>query len=299
MKYLSLLAGLLLALASCKKTDNNTATNGTLKMYMSDGPLEDTNVAGVYITVKSVSVNVNNTWKDLDNFNGPKVYNLLDLRDSNNVFLGQTTLPAGSYSEIRFILDAPEDTNGNKANPGCYILYKDGTKQSLFVPSGSSSGFKAKGNFDVPANGTVTLLSDFDLRKSIVFTGNNGKVILKPVIRLQAINQAGSIHGTFTNTTSYNQFVIYAYSAGAYADAEAADPASGAVRFPNAVTSSMVSSGNTFSLNYLAPGTYTLVVTGYQNGTYDKVLGYVNNVTVTSGQTTSITVNTGSLSSTH
>jgi hypothetical protein len=298
MKYLFSIALLLLLFGACNKKDSGTET-GSVRLYMTDGPLEDTNVKAVYITVQSISINVNNNWQDLTGFAGPKKFNLMDLRDSNNVFLGSAVLPAGSYSEIRFILDAPDEHGSNQSNPGCYIEYNDGTQQPLFVPSGSSSGFKAKGNFDVPVNGQVTLMCDFDLHKSIVVAGNSGKYILKPVIRLEAMNQAGFIKGKVTDTAAHEQVMIYAYPTGAYTDLEAATPATGAVRFPNATTSCVVKADGSYIISFLAPGTYTLVVVSNKSGDFEKVLGYVNNVTVTAGSTYSQDINTSTLSQTH
>jgi hypothetical protein len=299
--FLPLFAVLLLMMSACNKNTDSGTSTGTMKLYMADGPMEDTNVAAVYITVEKISVNVNNTWQDLAGFKGPEKFNLFDLHDSNNVFLGQSVLPAGSYSEIRFILDAPDENSSPQSNPACFILNKDGSEIPLFVPSGSSSGFKAKGDFDVPANGTVTLLSDFDLRKSIVSSGNSGKTILKPVIRLQAVNQAGSVAGTFSDSGVYHSFVVYAYPTGSYTDAQSANPATGALRFPDAINSTMVHPGDLqYRLENLSAGSYNLLETELDaNGNYVKVLGYVNNVNVVSGKTTTLDINTKSLSSTH
>lgn len=283
---------------ACKKKENNTVETGTVKMYMTDAPIDASNVQAVYITVKEINIKTNDGWNALDGFQGPKKFNLFDLTDSNSVFLGTETLPAGNYQEIRFVLEAPEENGGDASNPGCYLEFKDGTQEPLFVPSGSSSGFKAKGSFSVPANGTVDIIADFDARKSIVMAGNSGKYILKPVIRIEALNEAGAIEGAVTDTLNKQVLNVYAYEDGAYTNSEAATPASGDPWFPNAVTSDKVENG-TYGLYFLAPGVYDIAVAEFDSiGNFQSVLGFVKDVQVSSKSTVTADFNTASLSST-
>jgi hypothetical protein len=282
--------------AGCNKDDNNGGTSGTVKMYMTDAPIDDSNVKAVWITVKEINMKSSGGWEALAGFSGPKKYNLMDLRDSTAVFMGDDEIPAGTYSEIRFVLDAPEENGPAQSNPGCYIEYKDGTTQPLFVPSGSSSGFKAKGSFDVPVNGTVDVTADFDARKSIVMAGSSGKFLLKPVIRIVVNNQAGAISGTVTHTGATGDLVIYTYENGVYTSAEDDNPATGSARFPNAVSSTLVRSDSTYILPYLAAGTYDLVVVqNNPDGSFNSVLGFVPDVVVTSKASTTTNINTASL----
>jgi hypothetical protein len=299
VRNLSLGLAVLAFVTGCKKDENNGGTSGTVKMYMTDAPIDDSNVKAVWITVTEVNMKSSGGWEALSGFTGPKKYNLMDLRDSTAVFMGQDEIPAGSYSEIRFVLDAPEENGPAQSNPGCYIEYKDGTTQPLFVPSGSSSGFKAKGSFDVPLNGTVDVTADFDARKSIVEAGSSGKFLLKPVIRIVVNNQAGAIGGTVTHSGSAGNIVVYTYENGTWADTEDDAPATGSARFPNAVSSSLVQTDNTYILPYLAPMTYDLVVVlNNPDGSFNSVLGFVPDVAVTSKTTTTANIDTAHLSTT-
>jgi hypothetical protein len=288
--------GLLAFTVGCNKEDNNGGTSGTVKMHMTDAPIDDSNVKAVWITVKEINMKSTGGWEPLTGFSGPKKYNLMDLRDSTAVFLGQETIPAGTYSEIRFVVDAPDENGPAQSNPGCYIEYKDGSTQPLFVPSGSSSGFKAKGSFDVPVNGTVDVTADFDARKSIVMAGSSGKFLLKPVIRIVVNDQAGAISGGVTHTGPMSDLVIYAYENGTYADTEDDAPATGSARFPNAVSSTLIQADNTYILPYLAAGTYDLVVVQKNSdGSFNSVLGFVPDVVVASKSSTTVNINTASL----
>ena len=154
---------------------------GTLKLYLSDAPLDAEDVTGVYITINEIQYHLDSQWITCEEFEGPKTYNLLELTDGNSALLGELTLPAGNYNQIRFILDIPEK-GSYPANPGCYIEFADNSTEPLFVPSGGDTGYKAIGYFEVPVNGTVEVTADFDVRKAVVVAGSS--YILKPTIKL-------------------------------------------------------------------------------------------------------------------
>ena len=66
---------------------------------------------------------------------------------------------------------------------------------------------KLSSSIVVPANGEADYTIDFDVRRSVVLRGNaqnNNGYLLKPVLRLIDNTQAGSISGTFTDTTLFD-----------------------------------------------------------------------------------------------
>ena len=154
---------------------------GTLELYLCDAPLDVENVTAVYITINEIQYHRDGQWVACEEFEGPQTYNLLELTEGNSALLGEFTLPAGNYTQIRFMLDIPE-RGSHKANPGCYIKFADNSTEPLFVPSGGETGYKAIGYFEVPVNGTVEVTADFDVRKAVVVAGSS--YILKPTIRL-------------------------------------------------------------------------------------------------------------------
>ena len=264
---------------------------GTLKLNLSDAPIDADDVVGVYITIIEIQYNLNEEWETLDDFEGPQEHNLLELSGGSFALLGNLTLPAGQYSQIRFMLDIPEQ-GPSPANPGCYIKFSDDSTTPLFVPSGGQSGYKATGSFQVPANGEVEVTADFDVRKAVVEAGQSGKYILKPTIRLIVNNQAGSIGGSITNGSSYTDIVIFAYEDGTWDESEASatDP-----RFPNAVTSAKMDETGDYFLALLAAGTYDLAVAGFTDDVFGEVLGLIPGIDVESLQTTSQNIDTSSL----
>ena len=154
---------------------------GTLKLYLSDAPLDAENVTGVYITINEIQYHLNGQWITCEEFVGNQTYNLLELTGGNITLLGEFTLPAGNYTQIRFMLDIPE-MGASPANPGCYIKFADNSTEPLFVPSGGETGYKAIGQFEVPVNGTVEVTADFDVSEAVVVAGSS--YILKPTIKL-------------------------------------------------------------------------------------------------------------------
>jgi hypothetical protein len=185
----------------------------------------------------------------------------------------EETISAGTYSEARLQLDAPAEQGGSSNNPGCYITYTDGTTEPLFIPSGAQSGYKVKGKFSLFEGGTVAVTLDFDVRKSIVEAGASGKMLLKPVVRLIANQEAALIKGTYTELTEGQRLVVYAYEKGTFTAGEMNEDEEG-VRFSNAITSTRVSAEGTFTLAFMSSGEYDLVfVTVDENGEPVSLLG--------------------------
>jgi len=166
---------------------------GTLRLYLADAPINLDNVTGVYITVNEIQYHLNNQWTTAEGFTGPKTYNLLALTGGNSTLLGNLTLPAGNYTQIRFMLDIPT-LGSNPSNPGCYVQFTGGSTAPLFVPSGSETGYKGIGQFTVPSNGTVVVTADFNVEQAIVVA--NSSYILQPTITMMLTvnSQGGGIY---------------------------------------------------------------------------------------------------------
>jgi hypothetical protein len=83
-------------------------------------------------------------------------------------------------------------------------MMKDGSECELRVPSGDQSGLKMNRGFTLPAEGSVALTVDFDLRKSIhAPPGQQGSgmnctqgYLMRPVLRLVQDSEVGAVAGT-------------------------------------------------------------------------------------------------------
>lgn len=119
---------------------------------------------------------------------------LVQLQDGVTETLGETTIPEGRYSQIRFVTarDATvyyEDAEGNKQ------------EADLMLPSADETGIKI--NFDAltidEALDAVEVTLDFDVEDSFVKSGESGKYIFKPVVKAQSIVVDDDTVATDTN----------------------------------------------------------------------------------------------------
>lgn len=279
---------LIIGFNACESTESG---KGTINLSMTDAPIDTDGIKAVYITVTGIQYHTNsNGWKSFEEFEGPKTFNLLDLTRGVSEVFGSFELTAGTYTQIRFLLDAPVRDMGLISNPGCYIEFEDGSTEPLFVPSGSQTGYKAVGAFTVPVNGTVDVTADFDVRKSIVKAGASGKYILKPTIRLVVDNQAGCIKGNVLNNPESSTVVVYAYEAGTFNESETTPAEAEAPRFPNAVSSDVVCEAFKYHIAFLAPKTYDLIITTITEGSDPVVVKIIEGVSVTSKNCTELDI---------
>lgn len=255
----AIMALLAFGLFSCTN-DEAISGEGQIKLNITDAPIDQEGVSGVFITFIGIEFQKDNgPWQSAEEFEGPVTINLLELQNGRTELLGDFTAGAGNYTGLRFMLDAPA-RGSNPSNPGCFIAFEDGSIEPLFVPSGAQTGYKAVGEFTVPLNGTVEITADFDLRRSVVQAGASGIFILKPTIKVIVNNQAGGIRGNISNRDPENNYVVYAYKSGTYSEEEGNDPEGEAVRFPNSVSNTGAETNGDYFLAFLSPGNYELVV---------------------------------------
>ena len=142
----------------------------------------------------------------------------------------------------------------------------NGSTDEVDVPSGSTSGYKIMGDFDVMANGMTELVLDVDLRKALVKRGN-GEFNLRPTARLITKSTAGMIEGAVDeeNMQNADKVVVYAYLEGTFQDSEMNEPTEGNARFENSINSAVADANGNFTLAFMPEGDYELIVS-----TYDK-----------------------------
>lgn len=269
--YISLTVLLIAGLFACE--DSSEETTGKINLAITDAPLYDEDITGVIISIVGVEIKGNDGWEQLESFQSPISINLLDYQNGDVFFLTEQELNAGDYKEIRLLLDMPKKDGEPKANPGTYLLYEDGSTQPLFVPSGASSGYKAKGDFSVPAGGVTSLTIDFNVRKSVIKAGNSGKYILKPVLRLVENSNVALIKGEVITLEAYETVQVYAYENDTFSEDEIIDPETDGVDFPNAVTSARIDEDGFYTLAFIEPGTYDLYAVAFdENGDFIAII---------------------------
>ena len=221
--------------------DGGGAGFGTLGASLTDSPscgFDAVNVTVVKVRVhqSSSSSDTDAGWTDIT-LNPPRKIDLLSLTNGVLTSLGEATLPAGHYTQLRLVLDA--NTGGSLANS---VTPTGGVETALATPSAVQSGIKLVHQFDVAAGQRVDVLIDFDACKSIVTRGN-GTFALKPVIKIVPYVLNG-IKGFVDLASLASSVMVTAQQNGAIIQSSAPNPTTGE-----------------FMLARLEPGNYDVVMT--------------------------------------
>lgn len=263
-----------LLFVQCNKDDDDTQDN--VRFEVTDAPIDDANIEGVFVTVVGVEVN----GEAISNFSGTQTIDLMAYQKGEVKSLGGADLTAGSYSDVQLVLDFAHDATGN--SPGCYVMTKDGTKHALDASADHDSRIKANGSFSAPASGQATIVFDMDLRKSITYNNTGGSsdysfvtnTEMDATTRLVVKSTAGTIKGNCADDMNQagSRIVVYAYKKGEYTLAETLPQGTSNIRFKNAVNSAVVGSDGNFTLAFLESGNYELHFVGYEDTNSDGKL---------------------------
>lgn len=198
-------------LASCGGGGGGTAPvpMGQLRVALTDAP--GCGFDQVNVTVERVRVHQSASagdgeagWADIAVAGGSgRRMDLLTLNNGVIAELGQVTLPAGQYQQIRLVLSRNVGGLAPIANSVVVIGTAGTTEMPLDTPSGSQSGVKLIHGFTVEPNKLTDVLLDFDACRSIVLRGN-GSYGLKPVIHVlprTGTAIAGVVDTTMTDVT--------------------------------------------------------------------------------------------------
>lgn len=182
--FVSLILIMLIA-GGCTFVGGGSKT-GRLSLYLTDAPAND--LKEVNVTITQVQVHRNGRWEVIQEFPTGLTLNLLDFR-FDEILLGEASLPAGAYTQIRLIVD---DSAIERSN----VVDHDGAMWPLKVPSGPQTGLKIHHPFVVPQGGAVYLLLDVNVVKFVHKAGASGRYVINPTaVRVVDKTAAGSITG--------------------------------------------------------------------------------------------------------
>jgi hypothetical protein len=203
------------------------------------------------------------------------------------LLLDGVTLPAGDYEWIRLMVDNEPGARDS------YIVLTGGEECELRVPSGAESGLKLMRGFTLPADGSVALTIDFDLRKSIHAPPGQRSgacevgYLMRPTLRLVDDANVGAIAGHVEDGLITEECLpkVYVFS-GSSVTPDDLEEASGADADPLVVASVAIENGLTafpYRAAFLPPGPYTVAFTcGDDDAAADDTLVFIGaqNVTV-------------------
>lgn len=185
--FYSILLVSLIVLWQCSENNITEPTTnegeGSIRLLLIDSP---STLDSVIIYISQVEVHDAGTdtsdggWTTIND--SLRYFDLLQLQNGASAVLGDTSLPAGKYTQIRLIV---EDSN--------YVI-DNGIKHPLTIPSGAQTGIKLTHSFEIESDKLYELYLDFNVDKSINITGN-GQYKLKPTIRVVPVIISGSISG--------------------------------------------------------------------------------------------------------
>jgi len=186
MKTFSLIAVLsIYFFIGCSDQSTNVdpvGQNGRLKMYLVDSPaaLDSVIICVTRVEIHKSSGDPNGGWFVIND--STRYFDLLQLTNGASAILGDTSLPAGNYTQIRLII-----------GEGSYVI-DNGVKHNLEIPSGFQTGIKLIHQFTIEEGKLYELMLDFNVEKSIIITGN-GRYLCKPTIRVIPVVISGTISG--------------------------------------------------------------------------------------------------------
>ena len=164
----------------------DSGATGVVRLSLTDAPA--CGYDNVWVTVEKVRIHASSTAADADGgwsevvLATPQRIDLLTLTNGTLQPLGQTTLPAGKYTQMRLVLGSTAPVGSPAGTLANSIMPTGGVEVALTTPSALQSGLKMNIDIDVAADKVADFAIDFDACKSFVKAGNSGQYILKPVL---------------------------------------------------------------------------------------------------------------------
>ena len=188
LKSLMLAAVVAFGFTSCSDDEGENGVeegNAQVTVRMTDAPGDYdqvwVDVDDVMIKTEAEVGEEEGAWESLANVETGR-YDLLQLTGGVSQLLADVEIPAGYLDQIRLVLGQDN------------AVVIDGEEIPMATPSAQQSGLKLQVQQELEAGESYEYLLDFDVDESIVETGNAG-YLLKPVIRMSAMANTGSIVG--------------------------------------------------------------------------------------------------------
>jgi hypothetical protein len=188
----------MLGFQSCDSDDEGNTARVQLKLVDAPGDYLEVNV-----NIVDVQYNNSDSEAGWVSFGKPEDYpinvDLTTLIAGNSLLLADQIIPSGMLKQIRLVLG-----DGNTLK-----IEGQESMMALNTPSAMQSGLKLNMNTTLDAGFTYTFILDWDVQKSVVMAGTTGMYNLKPVIRVNAEVNSGSIEGNVSGEFLVNGLSVF------------------------------------------------------------------------------------------
>ena len=192
MKYLKSVFGTvltimaLLLMINCDSDNSSKNETARVQLKLVDEPGDYLEVNIEIIDIQYKSSDDDESWVSFTPDGGyPINVDITELIAGNSLILTDEVVPVGILKQVRLVLS---DNNTLKIEGEDNLIHLD-------TPSAQQSGLKLKLDEELEAGFVYTFILDWNVKKSIVKAGNSGKYNLKPVIKVNAEVNSGSIGG--------------------------------------------------------------------------------------------------------
>lgn len=174
-----------ITISSCGS--GNTQGTGKVEIGITDAPIDSAEAVVIHFTKAELhGPDGTSSFEVIDPVNEQpgRSIDLLQLQGGMWTGLFTHEVTAGQYSWIRLTMDMTQS----------YIQI-NGQQYALRCTSCEKSGYRINRSFNVVTGGTMALMLDFDLRKSITDPSSGLDYILRPTVRVVETAASGSIKG--------------------------------------------------------------------------------------------------------
>jgi hypothetical protein len=298
IQFFNFLSILFISIGMTACGGGDTQGTGTLAIGITDAPVDSAEAVVIHFTEATLHGPDGNTIvKVTDPVTGDpgRSIDLLQLQGGMWTGLFTDVVTAGQYSWIRLTLDLTQS----------YIQI-NGQQYALRCTSCENNGYRLNRSFNVAIDGTMALMLDFDLRKSITDPSSGLDYILRPTVRVVETAASGVITGKIDSTLIANLGGFTGCSVYAFAGNDALlddvyipiDMAIPAEQNNPVSTAKVVFENNIYqyTLSFLPAGDYTVALTcdaDMDSAATDDTLTFSDpvNVTVIASKTSNGDIN--------
>ncbi len=238
---------------------------GTLEVGITDAPVDNAQAVVIHFTEATLhGPDGNTTVEVLDPATGEvgRSIDLMQLQGGMWTGLFDDIVVAGHYSWIRLTLDLSQS----------YIQIDD-QQHSLRCTSCQNNGYRLNRSFNIDPDGTLALMIDFDLRKSITLSTSGTEYHLRPTLRVIEADVSGDISGAIdpnliADLGGFSGCSVYAFSGNDALLDDVYIPMNMSMPMPvdqnNPVSTAQVVFENdtySYTLSFLPAGNYTVALT--------------------------------------